>query len=237
MKRPFDEYRELFRKTNEKDKELLKYVFEKQDSISLWIVGLATGGFAIFATNIFDAKKAIPAQFLRPLLILFIVVIMSCIIHRICYLLLYQLSDQNFRAIDIAFSNEQTMATESRLAGNETFSQLIGRLKIDFDEDHSAALPVFDAAHDSGKIHLYNSLKSHYFDMVRFADKDVELAKEFATDTYIKFFGYKKRTIQNIFQKEKIGKQYQLVQWLTLIFYVIFLLSFFAIMILFVAAV
>ena len=57
--RPFDQLKETLRKNNKESQELLKFVFEKSDSIFLWIIGLAIGGIAIFANNIADIQKSI----------------------------------------------------------------------------------------------------------------------------------------------------------------------------------
>ena len=63
--RPFDQFRDIFNKSSQDSRDLLKYVFEKSDNISLWIIGLAIGGISIFANKIADIQKAISPDILN----------------------------------------------------------------------------------------------------------------------------------------------------------------------------
>src|ERR1700749_4102410 len=122
--RPFDQIRDTFRKNNQRDKELLKYVFEKSDSISLWIIGLSVGAISIFANDIGKVKSLINPHFLSPILYCLSISVTCGLIYRTLYLRFYVLSDQNMNGIDIAFKRKKTMDTESFLSGSENYEQL-----------------------------------------------------------------------------------------------------------------
>ena len=54
---PFITLRKLFRKNNAEAKELIKYVFDKSDGITLWIIGLSLGSIGILVSTIKDINK------------------------------------------------------------------------------------------------------------------------------------------------------------------------------------
>src|ERR1035437_2237604 len=91
--RPFDQIRDRFKENNQKGKELLKYVFEKSDALSLWIIGLSAGGISIIGTNIINIKKSICPTQLNIILLLLSISVASGIIFR--GLFLYWFAIQN----------------------------------------------------------------------------------------------------------------------------------------------
>ncbi len=153
--RPFDQFREIFRTSNNDSKELLKYVFEKSDNISLWIIGLSIGGISIFANNIADIQKAISQSYLRPILLLLTISVTSGIIYRGLYLYFFVVLNNSIRGIDIAFSNRKMMDTESNLTGKETFIELLDVVLDGTGDDLSYLIPALSHA-------LYNPR----FDMI-----------------------------------------------------------------------
>ncbi|MEJ7736124.1 MAG: hypothetical protein WKF97_01755 [Chitinophagaceae bacterium] len=236
MDRPFDQFRDIFRKSNEQDIELLKYVFEKSDNISLWIIGLAIGGISIFANNIGDITKVIAPHFLKPILLLLAISVSSGIIYRGLYLYFFVILNHNLRGIDISFSREKTMDTESLLDGNESFEKTINAIRSGFEEDQSHLIPLYYQANDEGRKKLHQDMVTHYNRLVAFAQKDTELAIDFIADTYSKFTGTKKEKYLKSFQGENSAKQYKWTLWTTVSFYFIYLLSFIIALFLFVFA-
>ena len=227
--RPFDQYREIFRTSNNESKELLKYVFEKSDSISLWIIGLSIGGISIFANNISDIQKVISPCYLRPILLLLTISVTSGIVYRGLYLYFFVVLNNTIRGIDIAFSNRKTMDTESNLTGKETFKELVDKVFDGTGDDLSYLLQAFNDIDDAARIILYNSVVDHYLKSVEFAKKDTDLALDFVADTYSKFYGMNK---DKFFKKLKSpspgGSQYKRTLILTTIFYFIYILTFIA---------
>jgi len=226
--RPFDQFIEISRTSNRESRELLKYVFEKSDNISLWIIGLSIGGISIFANNIADIQKVISPCFLRPILFLLSISVTSGIMYRSLYLYFFVLLDNTLRGIDIAFSNQKTMDFESTLDGKETFQELVEKLKDGFGEDLSYLIPVFDKIDNKAKEELYKSVVDHYLKRVDFAQTDANIALDFIADTYSKFFGKAKDKIKNEFNSSNAGRKFKWSLRLTTAFYFIYITTFIA---------
>ncbi len=111
--RPFDQLRDIFKDANSHSKELFKYVFEKSDSISLWIIGLSVGGISIFANNIGKVRDSVNPQFLSPILYLLAISVTSGIIYRVLFLNFYVLLSQTLDGIDVDLL-EKRQWTQSR---------------------------------------------------------------------------------------------------------------------------
>lgn len=234
--RPFDQLREIFRTSNRESRELLKYVFEKSDNISLWIIGLSIGGISIFANNIADIQKTISPCLLRPILLLLAISVTSGIIYRGLYLYFFVVLNNTLRGIDIAFSNQKTMDTESNLNGKETFKELVEKLKDGFGDDLSYLIPAYDNIDNTAKAELYKSIVTHYLKSVEFAQKDTALAMDFVADTYSKFYGISKEKFLKKLNSHNSGRQYKWTLRITTLFYFIYILTFIAALFVFVSA-
>jgi len=189
--RPFVQIRELFRNINKENRELLRYVFEKSDSISLWIIGLSIGGISVIANNIADVQKARSSNHLRPLLLLLAISVTSGIIYRILYLYFFVVLTHTQQGIDIAFSNQKAMDAESLLEGNESFKELIETVASNLG-DLSYLLIEYNRSDEQNKLLLYQSVVDSYLLSVNFAQKDTENIMDFVADTYSNFTGISK---------------------------------------------
>ena len=236
IKRPFDQFLEIFRTSNRESKELLKYVFEKSDNISLWMIGLAIGGISIFANNIANIQEVISPFYLKPILLLLSISVTCGIIYRILYLYLFVLLDANFRGIDIAFSNEQMMDLESNLNGSENFAEVVGTLKNGFMEDLSYLIPVYNKITSEAQQELYESVVNHYLKRVEFAQLDADNALDFVAETYSKFFGKSKEKFLKEFKDNSIAKKYMWIVRLTSLFYLVYIFTFVTALFIFVCA-
>lgn len=235
--KPFDQLREIFRTSNNDSKELIKYVFEKSDNISLWIIGLSIGGISIFANNIADIQKVISPCYLRPILLLLTISVTSGIIYRGLFLYFFVVLNNTIRGIDIAFSNRKMMDTESRLTRKETFNELVDKVLDGTGDDLSYLIPAFNNIDKTAREILYRSVVDHYLKSVKFAQKDTDLALEFVADTYSKFYGMNKEKLLNkIKNPGKASGQYKRTLILTTIFYFIYILTFIAALFTFVYA-
>lgn len=234
--RPFDQLRDTFKETNTRSKELFKYVFEKSDSILLWIIGLSVGGISIFANNIGKVKDSINPLFLSPILYLLAISVTSGILYRVLYLNFYVLLSQTFDGIDIAFTRKKTMDTESFLNGNETFEGVLIVIQNGTGENLSHLLPIYNNADDTGKQILYDSTVKHYLESVEFAKKDTELAIDFAADTYAQFFHSTKEKYKKQFTDGDKGRKYKILRALTIFLYLLYNLTFIIALFLFAAS-
>ncbi len=227
INRPFDQLREIFRTSNKESKDLLKYVFEKSDNISLWIIGLSIGGISIFANNIADIQKTISPDLLRPILLLLTISVTSGIIYRSLYLYFFVVLNNTIRGIDIAFSNLKMMDTESQLTGNENFTELVKKVYKGTGDDLSYLQQAYDEVDHSAKTVLYNSVVDYYLKLVEFAQKDIDLALDFIANTYSKFFGKNKEKYLEKLKNPNTGaNQYKWTLILTTAFYLIYILAF-----------
>jgi len=236
IERPFNQYRDTFKDVNAKNKDLVKYVFEKSDSISLWIIGLAIGGLSIFANDIGKIKRAVSASHLSPILYLLATSVTAGILYRIFFLRFYVILNQISDGIDISFTRRETMDTESFLKGDETYDVLLLVIKNGTGEDLNHLLPLYNSSDDNGKRILYDSAVKHYLASVEFAKRDTELAIDFAADTYSKFIGAEKENIKRKITKGNSGREYKFFKALTLILYIIYNLAFIIALFLFAAS-
>jgi len=236
--RPFDQLREIFRAANNENKELLKYVFEKSDSISLWIIGLSVGGISIFANNITGLQGLIPLCKLRPILLLLAISVTTGILYRAFYLYFFVVLNNAMRGIDIAFSNRQTMHTSSELTGKETYDELLRRVKNCTGEDFFHLIPEYNKMDEDAKKILYNNMVDFYIRSVEFAKKDTENALDFIADTYSKFYGANEvKYLEKLKSGGDASAQYRRTLILTSVFYLIYIVTFFIALFLFVYSV
>lgn len=231
--RPFDLYRDIFRESIQKDKELLKYVFEKSDNISLWIIGLSVGGISIFANNIADVKNAIDDKWLRPILWLLASSVTSGVIYRSLYLYFFTILNYTQRGLEIAFMDKKIMDTESKLNGKESFGELLEIVQEGFGDDFSSLKNLYDSIDESQKQLLYNSVVDHYLQSIEFAKKDIIISIDFIADTYSKFTGIAKEKYIKKFNKQSKGTHYKWTFRLTTFFYLLYISTFLAALFLF----
>lgn len=237
IERPFEQFREIFRHSNNLNRDLFKYIFEKSDNISLWIIGLSVGGISIFANNIADIQSVISPFSLKPILLLLTISVTSGIVYRSLYLYFFVLLNNIYIGIDLAFSNRKTMDTVSNLTGNESFEELIDRVLCGTGVDLSYLISAYKDIDDSSREIIYNSVVDYYIKMVEFAQKDIDLALDFVADTYSKFYGKNKEKFLIKIKTSNFGsKQYKTTLILTTLFYFIYNLSFLAALFLFVYA-
>lgn len=235
--RPLNQFREIVRKSNNDDMELLKYVFEKSDNISLWIIGLSIGGISIFANNITDIQNEISPYYLKPILLLLTISVTSGIIYRGFYLYFFVVLNHTFKAIEIVFSNRRMMDTESILTGNETIKELVVKVLNGTGDDLSYLITAFNNVDENAKEIIYKSIVDHYLKSVEFAQRDTALSLEFIADTYSKFFGMNKEKLLKKLENPSVGRgRYKIFLTLTMVFYFLYILTFIAALFAFVFA-
>lgn len=226
IKRPSDLLRDLIRKNNLENRELVRFVFEKSDNISLWIIGLSIGGISIFANNIANIQAALSRDSLNLILLLLAISVTAGIIYRALFLYFFGILNNAIRGIDIAFTHHKTMPIDSQLSGSEAFNELVEKLKDHFGEDLSFLINTYNEIDDNAKHILYQSVVDHYMKFVDFANKDFSLALNFIADTYSKFTGIRKEKYLKKLTNDDSGKHYKWTLRLTTTFYLLYILSF-----------
>jgi hypothetical protein len=226
IERPFDQVYALFKDNNQKNKDLLKYVFEKSDGISLWVMGLSVGALSLLFTNILNIKKLIPAANLSFLVWSLSISVISGIIYRVLFLYWFVLQNRIGDQIDIAFTREKKMHQVSLLNGNETFQQLVFLVQDSTGIDYSHLIPLFNESDEENKKILYDSLVGHYLKNIEFAKEDLKLA----VDSAIEIFAKAGATNKDKFLKKALstntGLHARRVSHFVRFFYIIFNLAF-----------
>jgi hypothetical protein len=236
IERPFNQIRDALKEINIKNKELVRYVFEKSDNISLWIIGLAIGGLSIIANDLGKVKSGIPPHYLSPILYLLAGSVTTGVIYRTLYLRFYVCLSQINDGIVIAFTRQETMDTESLLKGNESYEGVLLSIKLGFGEDLSPMIPIYNNSDEQGKKILYDTAVNHYNASVEYARRDAELAIEFVADTYSKFIGVNKEKFLKKLKNGNSAKEFKIFKILTIIFYLAYNLMFIATLFLFAAS-
>lgn len=237
MERPSNQIKDLFRKINIENRDTLKYIFEKSDNITLWIIGIAIGAISLFANNIGEIQNSIPPEKLKPILLLLTVSITSGIIYRASYLYFFVLANNTLQGMEIAFTNQKIMDTETNLSGDETFTQLLNKVKEGIGDDLSLLLEAYDKVDDSAKEELYKSVVDHYHKSVEFAKNDMEYGLEYVADTYSKFTGKDKDKLLKNIKNPKVNKGYRRTIILTTFLYCVYISTFIVALFLFVFSV
>jgi hypothetical protein len=192
MERPFRQILGIFNENIPKDKELLKFVFEKSDSISLWIIGLSIGAISIIANDIGKIKGAIPHPYLSTIMYLLVISVITGILYRMSCLYFFVINNHISKNLEIAFSGKESMDTESFLIGNESYEQLLKIVKRAFDDDNDYLIPLYEQADEEGRKKLYDSMVKHYLSNVKWAKKDKDNALDFVIETYASYTGISK---------------------------------------------
>ncbi len=172
--RPFPAIRKIFRKNNSDAKDLMKFVFEKTDSILLWLIGLSIATIAALSSKISDLNKLFTVEETKCIF-LFLFVSVGCgIIYRLIYLWYYILIDAAFRQIDISLSESDMVDIDSDLDGTETFEFLF-RQNLEY-QDLPDFLDWYNKTDKKQKAELYSYMVELYKREAEYAKKEFNLA-------------------------------------------------------------
>lgn len=174
LQRPFPAIRNIFRKNNSDSKELMKFVFEKADSILIWLIGLSVGVIAVLSSKLTDLGQFFTADETK-LIFLFLFISVFCgITYRLIYLWLYILIDVAHRQIDISLSESDMVDVDCELDGTESFEFLF-RQNLEYQE-----LPNFLEAYNNSteqqKKQLYDHMVELYKREAGYAKQEYNLA-------------------------------------------------------------
>jgi len=224
--RPFDQIRRLFRENNQKSKELLTYVFEKSDALSLWIIGLSIGGISLIVANIVNLKKTLIASDLNNIVLFLSISVISGIVYRTLFLYWFVIQNHIGFEIDVAFTVERKMHVKSVLTGNESYNELLLAVEDGSGIDYSNFIPTYENADEIKKQILYDSMVKHYLANIDFAIKDYEIAMDFVADTYSKAAAISKEEFWRRAISTNSGLKAKRLSYFIRGSYLIFMLSF-----------
>ncbi|MET4082845.1 hypothetical protein ABIB40_002809 [Pedobacter sp. UYP30] len=163
MKRPFDTVKDFVFDNLDKTRENNRFIFEHTDKFMVWIVGFSIGGLSLIIINLNKFDKTFSHSFLKSILVLLVISIISGIVYRIAFYT-YQVYYQQIEFyLEGAFSNKEFMEIEPDDLTEETdIKEVIRRLKEDFGEDVSNMFSIYEKSDEERKLFLLNDLKSHY---------------------------------------------------------------------------
>jgi hypothetical protein len=214
-----------FRKNNSDAKELMKFIFEKTDSILLWLIGLSIATIAFLSSKFSDLNKLFTVDQTKCIF-LFLFISVGCgIIYRLIYLWYYILIDGAFRQIDISLSETDMVDIESDLDGTETFEYLF-RQNSEY-QDLPDFLGLYNKTDEKQKAELYEYMVGLYKSEAAYAKKEFDLALSTVEDAYNSALGTKmKLTNLTDAQINKPVKTIKILRVVSIVLYLAFIVSF-----------
>jgi hypothetical protein len=225
LQRPFPAIRKLFRKNNSDAKELMRFIFEKTDSILLWLIGLSIATIAFLSSKFTDLNKLFTAEQAKCIFLLLFISVGCGIIYRLIYLWYYILVDVAYRQIDISLSEHDMVETEFDLDGSETFEFLF-RQNSEY-QDLPDFLDIYKKSTEAQKTDLYKYMVDMYRDETEFAKKEYNLALSTVEEAYNSALGTK-YNLTNLTdaQLNKPVKTIKILRVISIVLYLIFIFSF-----------
>ncbi len=219
---PFITLRKLFRKNNAEAKELIKYVFDKSDGITLWIIGLSLGSIGILVSTIKDINKYLTVGQIKTVFLFLFISVFCGIFYRIVFLFYYTLVYSALRNIEYILSDDEQMDIDGELDGDETFEDLI-RLNSQF-QDLTDVKQLYAKSTDEIKQKLYKDMVNFYKKNTAWAKKIFDLTLEDIAEVYKNNLGLSKKNFD--INRKTSFKKIDIAKWTCLILYVAFMLSF-----------
>ena len=225
LQRPFPAIRKIFRKNNSEAKELMKFVFEKTDSILLWLIGLSIGVIAALSSKFADLYKLFTVEETKCIFLFLFISVVCGIIYRVIYLWYYILIDGAFRQIDISLSESDMVDIDSDLDGTETFEYLF-RQNLEY-QDLPDFLGLYNKTDEKQKAELYAYMVGLYKSEAEYAKKEYDLALSTVEDAYNSALGTKtKLTNLTDTQLTKPVRTIKTLRVISIVLYLIFIFSF-----------
>jgi len=225
LQRPFPAIRKIFRKNNSDAKELMKFVFEKTDSILLWLIGLSIATIAFLSSKFTDLNKLFTVEQTKCIF-LFLFISVGCgIIYRLIYLWFYILIDAAFRQIDISLSETDMVDIDSDLDGTETFEFLF-RKNSEY-QDLPDFLGLYNKTDEKHKAELYGYMVGLYKSEAVYAKQEYDLALSTVEDAYNSALGINmKLTNLTDAQLNRPVKTIKILRVVSIVLYLTFIFSF-----------
>lgn len=222
LERPFITIRRLARKNNALTKDTVKYVFEKSDSLSLWLIGISLAAISLLVSSFNDITKHITPHNLRVVFVFLFVSVFCGILYRIISIWYYILMDAAFRVIDFILDpDNEHMDTEPILSNNENFNDLID-LVNEFETLPSNIQDTYNNSNDLIKKKTYDDMLELYIKHTAWAKRDTDFTIEYLADIYNKHLGISK----NRFKKEPSPSVLNFVKYSSIGLYFLFMICF-----------
>lgn len=203
LTRPSIQVKKLFRDANAETKDLVKYVFEKVDAITLWIVGFSLTSLGVLTTNILGIKSHIKPDGIfniKTILLMLVISIVCGVLYRWVFLVLYVKLIFRLKGIDEYLSEEKGMDTVSRLDGTETYQELVNMSQqyVNISPD---VIGIFEKSTNEQKEVILEDLKNRYLQWVQDAKNENDNVLDFVADSYEYSLGISKEKFKRMLEK------------------------------------
>lgn len=223
LQTPGEYFIRVSQKNNTESKEIVKYVFELSDKVSLWIIGISLGALSLLLSNIADILPYMSVINLKTVLIFLFVSGLCGILYRVVYVFYFIYTNEAFRIMDAYLSEDERQDTESVLTGMETYVKLIELNQQFRNLNTDGFIKEYNEADVVGREQLYNNLVVWYINGVRAAKEDFDWTKNDISEAYNTYLGIDKKK----FYKVHSTKPLRLSKYACIVLYLTFMLSFF----------
>ena len=232
MKRPYEAIKEMFFENLTQLRENQKYNFSNSEKFMIWLVGFSIGGLSLIVTHLTEFNELYSRNIIKTVLVLLTISIVSGIVYRWAFYL-FQIQYQGIEFyLKGAFSNQEIMDIDADdLEEEQDIKEVVRRMKVDFGEDVSHVIEIFNQVDSNAKLFLLQDLKSYHKRTAAWAKADYDLAIGYVKDTYKNAFGISDKKIEKMFSSTS---RYLLKFWGSVVTIAFFIscLSFIAVIVL-----
>jgi hypothetical protein len=231
MKRPSDTIRDFMFNNLEKSLENQRFNFSNSEKFMLWIVGFSIGGLSIIVTNLTEFNQIFEYYITKTVLLLLVI----SIFFGICYRVAFYIYQIKFQGVEFylrgALSNPDTMQIDCEdLSQINDINEIVHLIKVDFGEDLSKHLDLYNTVDEFTKAKIIQDLKDYYKRLGEWAQKDYDLGMTYIKDVYKNALGISQKRIDKIAESYS-AKSFQISGFITTSSLIISLLSFISVLI------
>ena len=218
LERPYFTIRRFARKNTADTKETVKYVFEKSDNISLWIIGISLASISLIVSSLNDITKHISYCNLKVVFVSLFISVLCGVTCRIITIWYYILTNAGFRVLDFLLADDERMETQSSLTGSESFEDLI-ELNSQF-ENMTGILEIYNQRDNVIKDEMHRNLTDSYLRNIDDARNEMNETLAEINALNSRFLGTRRNPI------EYSRRTLIFVKYASVILYLLFMFSF-----------
>lgn len=221
MKTPYEEIIAYFRENLDVAIENDKSAQNFLDSFTIWLLGFSVGSIALLIGNIEDVTKYYSYWVVKSIIVLLVLSIIAGVLHRMLLFNLKTKYNQTLFYVRGALSDKNIMQTEivdiSQIVDIE---ELVERLKLDFDLDHTKELEIYRTLEDDKRKEiLFTSLVNHYQRTNQWAKTSFDNGMNYIMELMNNVYLYKGKDYKGIMNSKHPNlKRLDIIQTLCLYF-------------------
>lgn len=203
MERPFNTRLRQTYEALEKSQENFIFNFNQTDKILVWVIGFSVTAISLIISNIGKISDNYSTCILKATLMLLVLSITCGIIYRFSALLFLTRYQNIIFYLKGAFSQENTMAENTRKLNNPNdIHEIYQNIKMDFGHDYSDIINLYNQSQtEESKNYYIGYLKSEYERLAEWSTKEYEYANNYIKDVFKNAFGFTDKKINKIFSE------------------------------------